>query len=77
MEWAPDNKTEEALFLTLISREDQRPWSVAELQLEMGDPTGVIDGLSHLHRAGLIHRCGEFAWASRAAVRANEVAQSL
>ena len=29
----------------------------------------VIDGLASLHAAGLIHRCGDFVFATRAASR--------
>jgi hypothetical protein len=58
----------------LIDREEQRPWSVDEIAREIGDPGETIDALAHLYGGGLIHRCGEFAWATRAALRAEEVA---
>lgn len=53
----------------LLGSESQRPWSVAELERERGDHLGTVDALASLHAAGLVHRCGEFVFASRAAVR--------
>lgn len=44
-------------------------WSIAEVTREIGDHTEAIDSLRRLHRAGLIHRCGEFVFATRAARR--------
>jgi hypothetical protein len=69
----PD-EVEQAVFMLLTAHDDQRPWSVREIELEIGDPVGVADSLAHLHSAGLIHRCGEFAWATRAALRADRLA---
>jgi hypothetical protein len=53
----------------LLGSESQRPWSVAELERERGDHLGTVDAVASLHAAGLVHRCGEFVCASRAAVR--------
>ena len=67
------DQVEHAVFILLTARKEQRPWSVREVELEIGDPVGVADSLAHLHRGGLIHRCGEFVWATRAALRADEL----
>jgi hypothetical protein len=69
----PD-QVEQAVFMLLAVRDEQRPWSVREIELEIGDPVGVADSLMHLHGAGLIHRCGEFVWATRAALHADSLA---
>jgi hypothetical protein len=69
----PD-QVEQAVFGLLATRRDQRPWSVREIELEIGDPVGVADSLAHLHGGGLIHRCGEFVWATRAALHADGLA---
>jgi hypothetical protein len=68
------DQVEHAVFILLTAGEEQRPWAVREIELEIGDPIGVADSLAHLHRGGLIHRCGEFVWATRAALRADQLA---
>jgi hypothetical protein len=62
-----------AVFGLLIGPRDQRPWSVRELALELGDQIEVEDALARLHGAGLVHRCGEFVWATRAALAADAI----
>lgn len=69
----PDS-SERAILGMLLIQDEQRPWSVHEVELEVGDHIETVDGLSGLHRAGLIHRCGEFVFATRAAVRAQQLA---
>jgi predicted transcriptional regulator len=62
---------EGALLMFLLSETMRGPVSVDEVAREMRrDPT---DALHSLHAAGLIHRLGDFVWASRAAVLADEV----
>lgn len=62
--------TDESIFERLTRPEEQRPWSVGELVLELRDRVGVEDALTRLDAVGLIHRCGKFVWATRAAVAA-------
>ena len=52
----------------LLVRDDQRPWSIAELELEIGDQTTVADAVAQLRGEGLLHQHGDFVFASRAAV---------
>lgn len=66
-----DNQGTILLLLTLD--DEQRLWSVDEVTRELGDRARAVDGLADLYGAGLIHRMGEFVWATRAAIRANEV----
>lgn len=69
-----DAQIEQAMLATLVSTEGHRPWSIAEMELEIGEHIAVIDGLRHLQSAGLIHRCHDFVWATRAAIVAEEMA---
>jgi hypothetical protein len=64
---------ESAIYMMLTVREQQRPWSLHELQLEIGNPIRTEDALQSLRGKGLVHRCGEFAWATRAALATEEI----
>jgi len=68
------DRVERAILALLLGADEQRPWSVGEVELEIGDRIETLDGLAALHRAGLIHCCGEFVFAARAAVRAERLA---
>lgn len=65
---------EQAIHGLLIYREEQRPWSIHEIELEIGDSIAVADSIARLKGLGLLHRCGEFVWATRAALAADEIA---
>jgi len=69
-----DAQVEQAILMLLLDKDEQRPWSIRELELEIGDRLATEDSLGRLQGAGLVHRCGEFAWATRAALRADELA---
>jgi predicted transcriptional regulator len=62
--------SDSAVYGLLILPDEQRPWSVDELAQELGSPIDVEDALVRLYGAGLVHRCGEFVWATRAALAA-------
>jgi hypothetical protein len=64
------DQLDRALLSTLTSDESHRPWSVEEIGRQIGDPTAALNRLA---RAGLIHRLGDFVWAARPAVRAEEL----
>jgi hypothetical protein len=53
---------------------DPALWSVDEVAREYGDRMRAEDALENLRGAGLIHRCGEFVFATRAAVRSAQIA---
>jgi hypothetical protein len=44
------------------------PWSVAEVERELGEHIATVDAVASLQAAGLVHRCGEFVFATRAAL---------
>ncbi len=66
-------RVEGTILAMLLVADEQRPWSVEEVQREIGDRLATLDALAALHAAGLIHRCGEFVFATRAALRAGEL----
>jgi hypothetical protein len=67
-------QTESAIHSLLILPEEQRPWSLHEVCLEMGDPGFVGDAVRSLQGCGLIHRLDDFVWATRAALAADGIA---
>ncbi|HEY7831912.1 MAG TPA: hypothetical protein VIC06_15230 [Solirubrobacteraceae bacterium] len=62
------------ILLWLTEGDAQRPWSVDEIIRELGNHNDATDALSRLYAVGLIHRLGEYVWATRAALRAEEIA---
>jgi hypothetical protein len=46
-----------------------RLWSIEELARELGSELDAGDAVASLHAAGLVHRCSEFVFATRAAAR--------
>jgi hypothetical protein len=64
---------ESGILLRLLLADEQRPWSVQEVEREIGNPLATMDALTRLHASGLIHRCGNFVFATRAAVRGHEL----
>ena len=64
-----DDATDQAI-MGLLLIDHLGLWSVGEVVREMGDELRAQDGLARLVGAGLIHRLGEFVFATRAADRA-------
>lgn len=64
-----DERAQKGVLGLLLASDSQRPWSVAEVERELGQHIATVDAVASLHAAGLIHRCGEFVFASRAALR--------
>jgi hypothetical protein len=48
---------------------------VQEVSRELGDPEDAADGLRRLMGAGLVHRLHDFVFATRAALRADQITQ--
>jgi hypothetical protein len=57
----PDEQEETAqkgVLGLLLALDSQRPWSVAEVERELGEHISTVDAVASLHAAGLVHRCG-------------------
>jgi hypothetical protein len=63
------------LSLLLASEEHAGLWSVDELALEIASSVEAADAIARLHRAGLVHRCGEFVFPTRAASRYDAIVE--
>jgi predicted transcriptional regulator len=68
-----DGQTDSAVLALLLYGDSQRPWSVDEIEREIGRDTD--DSLARLYGAGLIHRLKRFVWPTRAAVMADEISE--
>ena len=69
-----DRRTERAIVGLLLDRTAPQPWSAAELVLEIGgEPPITLDSIDRLQRAGIVHRCGDFVFATRAARELDQV----
>jgi hypothetical protein len=66
------NPREHAVLALLVKPDEQRPWSISELVLEVGDALDVEDCVRQLQARGLAHRLGGFVWGFRAALAAND-----
>jgi hypothetical protein len=61
------------LVLGLVLDPTSWIWSVDEIDRELDDQVEVQDAVARLAAAGLVHRLGEFVFASRSARRASEL----
>jgi hypothetical protein len=66
----PD-QIEHAIYCLLTVRDEQRPWSLHEVDLVIGDGFDARDAVRNLEAAGLVHVLGGFVWATRAALAAD------
>jgi hypothetical protein len=64
---------DQAILALLLTPEEQRPWAVHEVELEIGEHLATVDSLARLRGVGLVHRCGDFVFASRAALIAERL----
>lgn len=69
-----EETTEATIMALLLSADSRWPWAADELVRELGDSIATIDAINRLHATGLVHRCGEFVFPSRAAERADQLA---
>ena len=68
-----DAQIEHAILGLLLSSDLPGLWTTEEVADEVGDPLAMINALSRLDRAGLIHRCEGFEFPTRAAARFDEL----
>lgn len=58
-------------ILGLLMQEGSRwPWALKELEAELGEPQAVQDVVRQLQGLGLVHRCEDFVWPTRATLAA-------
>ncbi len=75
-EAAREVDVEEHALLHLLMEEGHVLWSVAELSSALnprGTSIAAIDAVSRLEADGLVHRIGDYVFASRSAARAWQV----
>lgn len=63
------DEAERAVLHMLLDPDVPGPWTVHEVEVELGSRVRAADAIAALRRAGLVHRCEEFVFASRPAVR--------
>jgi hypothetical protein len=65
---------DESAVFGVLTDDPRVLWTIPELEREFGwSGERVQDALADLDRAGLVHRLGDFAVPSRAAVRSREL----
>lgn len=73
----PSGDHQETVETSILDRltgpEQQRPLSVDELIRDFDSQITVEDAVRQLYADGLIHRCGELVFPTRAAVRAAQI----
>lgn len=66
-----EQQTDAAVLELLLVGDDQRPWSIDEIEREIGKETK--DSLNRLYGGGLIHRLDGFVWPTKAALMAEAI----
>jgi hypothetical protein len=69
-----EHRTEQTVLILLLTG-GQSIWSVEELVSEVGRRVETVDALAALHAARLIHCCHDFVFATRAALRFDQIEQ--
>ena len=71
------DRGERAVLCLLMDPDAPELWSVGEVAQAIGSETEAIDALVGLHAAGLIHRCHEFVFVTRATLRLTRLVGGL
>ena len=69
------DEAERSVLATLLAGDAPGPWSVRELGVALGNELRAVDAIGALERAGLVHRCQEFVFATPAAARCMQLAE--
>jgi hypothetical protein len=69
------DQAERSVLGLLMDPDVPGPWSVHEIEVELGSHVRAADVIAGLRRAGLVHRCDEFVFATRPAVRCMQLAE--
>jgi hypothetical protein len=67
---AVDHRNENAV-LGLLLEENHPIWTLAEITRDLGVGVRGEDAVSRLHSMGMVHRLGEFVFATRSAAHAH------
>jgi hypothetical protein len=70
-----DARVRKGVLELLLGSTVQRLWSIGEVEREIGEKLAAVDAIAGLQAAGLIHRCGEFVFASRSALAMDALTQ--
>jgi hypothetical protein len=70
------DELQRVIMHVLLGDRSRGLWSEAELAQLIGSAPDVAFALVELHAAALVHRCHEFVFATRAAVRFSELEQA-
>lgn len=65
-------RTEQTILILLLTK-GQNIWSIEDLVSEIGRRMDTVDALAALQAAGLLHQCNDFVFATRAALRFDEL----
>ncbi len=70
------DRIERQVLDLLLDPDAPGPWSVHEVGVALRNKARAEDALAALHRAGLVHRCEEFVFASKPAIRCMQLADT-
>jgi hypothetical protein len=68
-----EDEMRRAVLTLLVSSGWRWPWSLGELEAEIGNALAVGDAVRQLQGLGLVHRCQEFVWPTRATLAAEQL----
>ena len=64
-----EENSELTVLTLLLDARTPWVWSIEELARELGSELDAHDAVASLRAAGLVHRCNDFVFATRAAAR--------
>jgi hypothetical protein len=71
------DRTESVVMMLLLQTGHPWPWSVYELERELGRDLATADAVLGLEAAGLLNRIGQFVFPTRSAARFEELKRAL